>query len=178
MEQKDRILDTMPREKLVELIGIYSKNWLALDGSWFQSVERKSGMDAAMFHDIDAWGRFTVTEARRIKAFLGLDEHPGLEGLAQALQLRFYSNINSDTIEIVDDPETGRQTLIYRMVDCFVQSARAKKGMDFHPCKPLGIVEYSGFGRTIDDRIQCRCISCYPEVTDSSCCCRWEFWIE
>ena len=178
MEYKDKILDTMPREKLVELIGIYSKNWLAMDGFWFQSVERKLGMDEAMFHDVEIWKRFTVTEARRIKAFLGLDEHPGLEGLAKALQLRFYGNINDDTIEIVTDLETGRQKLVYTMVDCFVQSARAKKGMEFHPCKPVGVVEYGGFAKTIDDRLQCRCISCYPEVTDSSCCCKWEFWEE
>jgi hypothetical protein len=178
MEQKEKILDTMSREKLIELIGIYSKNWLAMDGFWFQSVERKLGMDEAMFHDVEIWKRFTVTEARRIKAFLGLDEHPGLEGLAQALQLRFYGNINDDTVEIAEDPETGRKKLIYTMVDCYVQSARAKKGMAFHPCKPVGVVEYGGFARTIDDRIQCRCISCYPEVTDASCCCKWEFWEE
>ena len=178
MEYKEKILDTLSREELIELIGIYSKNWLAMDGFWFQSVERKLGMEEAMFHDVEIWKRFTVTEARRIKAFLGLDEHPGLEGLAKALQLRFYGNINEDTIEITEDPETGKQILIYTMVDCFVQSARAKKGMEFHPCKPVGVVEYGGFAKTIDEHIQCRCVSCYPEVTDSSCCCKWEFRIE
>ena len=97
MEDK-KILDTLSREELIELIGIYSKNWLAMDGFWFQSVERKFGMDEAMFHDVEIWKRFTVTEARRIKAFLGLEDHPGLEGLAKALQLRFYGNINKDMI--------------------------------------------------------------------------------
>ena len=29
-------------------VNVYSRNWLALDGLWFQSVERESGMDAAM----------------------------------------------------------------------------------------------------------------------------------
>lgn len=65
-----------------------------MDGVWFQSVEQKSGMDEAMYHDMEAWRRYTVIEARRIKQFLNLPEHPGLEGLAQALQLRFYTNVN------------------------------------------------------------------------------------
>ena len=65
-----------------------------MDGVWFQSVERKYGMEEAMYHDVEAWRRFTVTEARRIKKFLGLPEHPGLEGLAQALQYRFYANLS------------------------------------------------------------------------------------
>ena len=178
MECKEKILDTLSRGELIELIGIYSKNWLAMDGFWFQSVERKLGMDEAMFHDVEIWKRFTVTEARRIKAFLGLDEHPGLEGLAKALQLRFYGNINDDRIEFAEDPETGKPMLIYTMADCYVQTARAAKGMEFHPCKPVGVVEYGGFAKTVDERIRCRCVSCYPEMTDTDCCCKWEFWIE
>ncbi len=126
MEGKGSALEALSREELIELIGIYSKNWLAMDGFWFQSVERKLGMDEAMFHDVEIWKRFTVTEAKRIKAFLKLEEHPGLEGLAKALPLRFYGNINDDTI---------------------------------------------------DDRIRCRCLSCYPEITDTDCCCKWEFRI-
>ena len=87
-------LESLSRDQLLELIAIYSKNWLAMDGVWFQSVERKYGMEEAMYHDVEAWKRFTVTEARRIKKFLGLPERPGLEGLAQALQYRFYANLS------------------------------------------------------------------------------------
>ena len=42
-----------------------------------------------MYHDIQAWQRFTVTEARRIKKFLNLPDRPGLPGLKAALSLRF-----------------------------------------------------------------------------------------
>jgi len=192
------LLASFSKDQLIELIGIYSKNWLAMDGVWFQSVERKFGMDEAMFHDVEIWKRFTVTEARRIKAFLHLEEHPGLEGLATALRLRFYGSINEDSVELIyDDPENAENSetsrnagtagtlikdsgvkasrLVYTMVDCRVQTARAKKGMEFHPCKPVGEVEYSGFAKEIDGRIVCRCLSCYPEITDTGCCCKWEF---
>ena len=149
------------RRTLIRLIEIYSKNWLALDGVWFQSVERKRGMDEAMEHDAEAWRRFTVIEARRIKTFLGLPEHAGLEGLAAALRLRFYANLNTARI--------GREgdTLVYTMTECRVQTARARKGMPYHPCKPVGLLEYGLFAQTIDDRIRCRCASCYPDVTDT-----------
>ena len=157
------------KEQLIELIEGYCKNWLAMDGVWFQSVERKFGMDEAMFHDAEAWKRFTVIEARRIKEFLGLPEQAGLEGLARALRLRFYANLNQDRIQVEGD------TLTYTSVDCRVQRARERKGMPFHPCKAVGIIEYEGFARAIDDRITCRCLSCYPEVTDPSCCCKWQF---
>lgn len=171
---KNEFIQSLPKEKLIQLIEDYSKNWLAMDGVWFQSVEKKYGMDEAMYHDMEAWRRYTVIEARRIKQFLNLPEHPGLEGLAQALQLRFYTNVNeADLIW-----EDNGKVLIYRTRECRVQRARERKGMPFHPCKPVGEIEYAGFARTIDNRLACKCISCFPEVTDATCCCSWRFWVE
>ena len=91
---KNDLLQSLSKEQLLRLIEDYSKNWLAMDGVWFQSVERMRGMDEAMYHDGEAWKRYTVIEGKRIKAFLELPEHPGLEGLALALQFRFYANLN------------------------------------------------------------------------------------
>ena len=163
------ILSTLSRERLVVLLPHIAKTWLARDGVWFQSGERKLGMEEAMYHDAEAWKRFTVIEARRIKTFLNLPERPGLEGLAKALSLRFYANLNQDTIEIQGN------TLTYRVLSCRVQSARSRKGMPYHPCRPVGLIEYSGFAKEIDDRITCECLSCYPEVTDDTCSCAWRF---
>lgn len=163
------ILEKLSKEQLIELVEIYSKNWLAMDGVWFQSVESKCGMEEAMYHDREAWRRFTEIEAGRIKTFLKLPEHGGTEGLAQALRLRFYGSLNEDTVTY------DGTTLVYRMEECRVQTARKRKGLPFHPCKSVGEVEYAGFAKVIDDRFTCRCISCYPEMTDESCCCAWEF---
>ena len=91
-------LKNYSKEQLIELIEGYCKNWLAMDGVWFQSIERKYGMDEAMEHDCAIWEKFTVIEAKRIKTFLNLPEHPGIEGLKQALKLRLYANINRDEI--------------------------------------------------------------------------------
>lgn len=168
---QNNYLDSLSKEKLIELITIYSKNWLAMDGVWFQSVERKYGMEEAMHHDEEIWKSFTVIEAKKIKQFLGLPELAGLEGLAQALKLRFYANINEDETSIGED----NKTLIYRMLKCRVQSARESKQMAFHPCKSVGIIEYGDFAKTIDKRITCECLSCYPDINDNSCCCAWKF---
>jgi len=167
---ENEVLSELSREQLIELINIYSKNMIAMDGVWFQSIEKNDGMDAAMFHDAAAWKRFTVIEANRIKAFLSMEEHPGLKGLEKALKYRFYANLNEDSIEYPDE-----NTMVYTMKKCRVQTARERKGMPFHPCKPVGVIEYSGFAKTIDDRIECNCLSCFPDITDNECCCKWEF---
>jgi len=167
----ERITD-LPREELIELVSIYAKNWLAHDGLWFQSIESKHGMDEAMEHDINAFSRFTVIEARRIKSFLDLPERAGIDGLRRALRFRLYAPLNQDEIAVEGN------TLTYRVVSCRVQSARKRKGMEYHPCKAVGIPEYSEFAKTIDDRFETRCVSCYPDLTDMSCACIWRFSLQ
>lgn len=162
-------IDELPREKLVELAGVFAKNWLAHDGLWFQSIEKKRGMDEAMEHDVNAWRTFTVIEARRIKEFLGLPERAGLEGLKQALGFRLYAPLNQARIDIAGN------TLTYDVVTCRVQDARKRKGMPFHPCKSVGLIEYGGFAKTIDDRFTTECVSCFPDMTIEDSCCVWRF---
>jgi hypothetical protein len=145
---RNRAIETLSREQLMQLVEIYAKDWLAMDGVWFQSVERKFGMEEAMEHDRNIWKSFTVIEAQRIMEFLRLPARSGLEGLKKALSFRLYANINDDETIIEGN------TLIYRVLDCRVQTARARKGMEYHPCKSVGMIEYGGFAKTIDSRFE------------------------
>lgn len=123
----NKTLEKMERSELIQLIEIYSKNWLAMDGVWFQSVERKFGMAEAMEHDCNIWEAFTKIEAQKIKEFLKLSPRPGIDGLKRALQLRLYANINEDEI-IVDG-----NTLIYRTLDCRMRES--VRGWNFIPAR-------------------------------------------
>lgn len=166
-------LDLLSKEELKDLVRIYAKNIYALDGVWFQSVEEKSGMDEAMLHDGNAWIKFTRTEAKRIKKFLNLPDMAGLEGLEKALAIRF-SALSNPSVSIFREGDT----LIYRINECRVQSARKAKGMPFHPCAPVGFIEHEGFARVIDERIVTEMISCYPDVTEQGCACCWKFTLK
>jgi len=166
------MLDKLSKEQLTELVKIYARNLFAMDGVWFQSVEKEYGMDVAMHHDREIWRRFTETEARRIKKFLDLPDNAGLDGLEKALQLRFPALANEE-IELTRKSDS----LIYKIIDCRVQTARKNKGMPYHPCVSAGIIEHTYFANIIDDRIECEVLSCYPEVTDADCACSWHFFV-
>jgi len=162
-------LRNLSKEQLLELLELDGKNWTAIDGVWFQSVEEKFGMEEAIYHDEEAWKRFTVLEAKRLRDFLQLPEQCGLEGLAKALPYRIKVRNDEDAMEWKD----GK--LIYKVVTCRVQAARTRKGMPLHPCKSVAEYEYGWFAAALDPRIRCRCVSCYPMITDTSCACCWEF---
>jgi len=147
-----------------------AKLWLAHDGLWFQSVERKYGIDEAIEHDANAWSRFSPIEAKRIKERIGLGDKPGLEGLKKALQHRLYALLNVQ--EIIEEDEN---TIVFRMNECRVQTARKRKGLPDFPCKPVGIIEYSTFAKTIDERIETECICCPPDEHPDEYYCAWRF---
>lgn len=162
--------EDLSREQALDLLTDLAKRWLAHDGLWFQSVENKRGMDEAIYHDTEAWRRFTVVEANRIREFLELPEKGGLEALEQALNFRLYAFINQQEILRPDD-----KTLILRMANCRVQSARQRKNLPDFPCKPVGEVEYSLFASTIDPRIRTLCLACPPDPHPAEFYCSWEF---
>ncbi|HUX06560.1 MAG TPA: DUF6125 family protein [Acidobacteriota bacterium] len=158
------------KDLIIGMLADAAKLWLAHDGLWFQAVESRFGMRDAIDLDKEAWGRFSPIEAKRIMKRQGIPEGGGIEALARALDFRLYSYINEQTIEVVDDT-----TLILRMNDCRVQSARERKGLELFPCKEVGIVEYTAFASAIDPRFQTRCLTCPPDPHPPSHYCAWEF---
>ncbi len=165
-------LDDLSREQLIEVINNFAKNWLAHDGLWFQAVERVHGIDEAIRADTEAWEKFSPIEAGRIKRLLDLREQAGLEGLREALEYRMYAVLNRQSSEYVN----GR--LRFYMNDCRVQSARKRRGLPDFPCKPVGLVEYATFAKTIDPRIETTCIACPPDDHPDDYYCGWEFRIK
>jgi hypothetical protein len=160
----------LSKDELWELLTDASKNWLAHDGLWFRAVEEKFGIEAAMELDKKAWEQFTGIEAKRIMKRLGMSPGGGIPALIQALKFRLYAHINVQ--EISEESETR---CVFRMNRCRVQEARKRQGLSDFPCKSVGIVEYSGFARAIDPRIQTRCLVCPPDPHPSDVWCAWEF---
>ena len=165
-----QLLYALSKEELVRIITDDAKNWLAHDGVWFQSLEKKFGMEVAVDIDTDAWRLFTVIEAKRIMERLGLKPGGGIPALVECLKHRFYARLN-----LQQCIEVSEERAVFRMIDCRVQSARKRKGLPDHPCKSVGIVEYSGFASTIDPRIQTRCLACPPDAHPEEFWCAWEF---
>jgi len=165
-------MEEMEKEQLLGIIDDFAKNWLAHDGLWFQAVEKSHGMDAAIDADTNAWRHFSPVEAKRIKARHGLGERPGIPGLVAALGYRLYARLNRQ--EVV---EQTPESVIFRMCDCRVQSARQRKMLPLFPCKSVGIVEYTEFAKAIDDRIRTEIITCPPDEFNGKYFCAWKFSI-
>lgn len=166
-------LKDLTKEDLEALLQDAAKNWLAHDGLWFQTIEKRYGMEAAIESDAATWERFTVIEAQRIMNQFKIPKNGGISALVKALQYRLYAYINVQEIIEISDTRC-----VFRMNNCRVQDARNRKNLPDFPCKPVGLVEYANFAKTIDSRIQTRCIACPPDEHPSEYYCAWEFTLE
>jgi hypothetical protein len=162
----------LPERDLEALKEGLSVNWLANDGVWFQAVEKTYGMFDAKRCNDSTWAQFSPLEAWSVKRLLRLPERPGLEGLKKALQYRLYAAVNKQ--EIAEETDNS---FVFKMLDCRVQSARRRKGMEDYPCKSAGIIEYRSFAETIDPRITTECIACPPDTLERNWFCGWKFTI-
>jgi hypothetical protein len=170
LDEGVQLLYELDREELIRIILDDAKNWLAHDGLWFQAVEEGHGMDAAIEADRKAWDTFTQIEAKRIMKRLGLEPGGGIPALVTCLKHRMYARLNKQRcIEVTD------RRAVFQMVDCRVQAARKRKGLPDFPCKPVGQVEYTNFAKTVDPRIETRCICCPPDEHPEEYYCAWEF---
>jgi len=148
-------------------------NWLANDGVWFQTLEFSRGMyDAKRVND-SCWSNFSPFEAWSIKRLLNLSDNSGLNGLKQALEMRLYATINTQSI--VNETETSFE---FQMNQCRVQAARKRKGLDDYPCKSGGMAEYPRFAESIDSRIETTCIGCPPDEHPDEWFCAWRFSLQ
>lgn len=164
------VLASKSKDELLTLIADIAKTWLAGDGLWFQAVEAKLGMEPAKAVNDTCWSHFAHMEAFKIKTYLGLSKNGGLKALEKALKLRIYSTINPYATSW---DENGN--LVFKMVECRVQSSRRRKGMPDYPCKSAGITEYTEFVKEIDPGVQVENVWCPPDPVPNEAVCAWRF---
>ena len=150
----------------------FAKLWLAHDGLWFQAIEQKYGLEAAIELDKEAWGKFSPLEAKRIMHRLNIKEGGGIPALVRALNERLYAQLNEQEVIKADDEHA-----VFMMKSCRVQAARRRKNMAPFPCKEVGLAEYSQFAKAIDPRITTKCVTCPPDPYNGEHWCLWEFSI-
>ncbi len=169
-QQRRQRLTELSKDQLIGMLEDAAKNWLAHDGLWFLAAEAQWDLDTAINLDRQAWEKFTVIEARRIMKRHNIAPGSGLAGLKQALGLRLYAHLNVQAIV-----EENQKSFVFQMKQCRVQAARQRDGRPDFPCKPVGLVEYAEFARTIDSRIKTECICCPPDAHPQSHFCAWRF---
>ncbi|MFX0201630.1 MAG: DUF6125 family protein [Candidatus Hodarchaeota archaeon] len=161
-------LERLTRNQLLDLIKMFSKNWLTVDGIWFTLVEDRYGLDTALDLDLKMWERNAIIEAQRIKKCIGIPEGEGIKSVLNAIH--FMTHAPSMPFEYsIDGPDQAH----FWFTRCRPQEGRGKAGRGEFPCKPMGLACYGGLAKIIDPIVKVECVFCPPDDHPSDVWCKW-----
>ncbi len=162
-------LEKLPKETLIELIKMYSRNWHTCDGLWFSGVEERYGTASALEIDIHMWDVSSRVEARRIKEILRIPEGGGLDAVLRSV------NFMSWAAKCAYRVERKADTALLTVTSCPPQEARLRAGKEGFACRPTFETGFRNVASGIDPTVKVSCKFCPPGPPPPDSWCQWEF---
>ena len=163
-------LEKLPRETLIEIIEMLGRNWLTVDGLWFQNIENEFGLETAVRFDEKIWERQSLIEAGRIKRVFEITEKGLLAVVKANIFLAAYFNPAFD----FELQEISPNEVIQTCIHCPNQEVRIKQGQEIFPCKKVGLMERTNFAKVIDPEVKVECLVCPPDPRPPNVWCQWK----
>lgn len=164
-------LMSLTKKELVGMIESFCHSTYAVDGLWFQAVEKLLSTQKAIDMDKEVWSKAGFGEAIRLKKLTEIKDD--LDGLSKAFNLHSMFQVTEYEVSRPSD-----DVLVFTVTNCKPQNARIKKGQGEFACKEVGIPCMEGFAKGINPNSKVKCISCPPDPHPEDEWCKWEFSIE
>ncbi|MEW6614354.1 MAG: DUF6125 family protein [Thermodesulfobacteriota bacterium] len=169
---KEMDLARLSKEELINLIKVYARLFLALDGFWFLEVEKKFGYEAALEMDTKAWEGYFPYEARLLRKTLGIKEE-GIPGIIETLKQSAFVPCMEQKIE-----EVSEKRGVFALYKCPSLEAMERAGRKEFTCEPVGTIVFQKYAESIDPRVKVRFLDGPPRKSPEDVSCKWEFALE
>jgi hypothetical protein len=166
------MLEDLSKDVLLRLIQVSSRNWGTTDGLWFQGVEDKYGIEAALELDKKMWERLSIVAAKRIKEALDLQEG-GIAAIINVVDI--LSTLLGARLPEIKEQDSSRVVLQFSR--CPYQEARIRQGRSEFPCKPVGFTLLLNSSKVADPSARVNCLVCLPDPHPKDVWCKWELTI-
>jgi len=164
-------LEDFSSETLRELLRLYSKLYMGLDGFWYLIVMEKFGNDAALDCDIKVWERAGRYEMKNVTQQMNIQGNDAA-AFMKALQLSpWYSTVKSQ-MEIVDP-----NTAILTVTNCPTLNALEKEGegRENQICKIVEPIIFKAYASFFNPDVEVTCLKAPPRESQDEIACKWHF---
>lgn len=164
-------LEDFSSETLRELLRLYSKLYMGLDGFWYLIVMEKFGNDAALDCDIKVWERAGRYEMKNVTQKMNIQGNDAA-AFMKALQLSpWYSTVKSQ-MEIVDP-----NTAILTVTNCPTLNALEKEGegRENQICKIVEPIILKAYASFFNPDVEVTCLKAPPRESQDEIACKWHF---
>jgi len=168
-EQDRKMLNSVPKQKLLDLFFLHIRNLWRIDGLYFLEIEKKFGTNAATEIDADCWKLMGKIEARELKEVLGVKE-VDLSSLLEILR-----NTSWALYQTEKEIDVTKTSVVFKVTKCKIQEARIRRGLAVFPCKQVRFGYLRSFAEELNPKIEVVCKVCPPDRKTGDVWCEWEF---
>ena len=158
-------------ETLADLLTLFSRLYLALDGFWYLTVKEKVSNDTALACDIEVLKKLSNYEMVKVTELLKI-EGSDVITVMKAMQVTPWMRNNEYQIEV---EEPNRAVLTFTR--CATLSALEKEGggRESQICRIVEPIVFKTYASFFNPQIEVRCLVSPPRKSNDEICCRWEF---
>jgi hypothetical protein len=161
--------ESLPRETLIKLARVYSRNWQTLDGNWFGSVEAECGLETAARLDLTNWEHQAALEAKRLVAALEI-ETGSIDAMLRVLSLMSWQLTSPQFVVESQTPAA----VVFHWDRCAVQESRERQHKPVFDCGRMKLTLLRGIASVTVPKALVTCLNAPPGPKPDDCWCRWQ----
>ena len=164
-------LDDFSSDFMRDLLRLYSKIYMAVDGFWYLSVMEKFGNDEALDSDIKVWEQAARYEMKNVARQFNIQGNDA-EAFMKSLQLSpWYWTVDAQ-VEVVD-PENA----VLTVTNCPTLNALEKEGegRENQICKMVEPLIFRAYAAYFNPDVEVTCLKAPPKDNPADIACKWHF---
>jgi hypothetical protein len=158
------------RETLINLLGAYSRLYIALDGFWYLSVKGEFGNDKALEHDIRVWGKICRREVEGVTEALGIQER-NIPAFFEVFTMSpWFRKMEYETQ--MEDDRHGILTIVH--CPTLIALEKEGEGRGKSICMGVDVDYFRGFAEYFNPDLEILPKRIPPREDKKGICCQWE----
>jgi len=156
---------------LAQLLKLYAKLYIAMDGIWYRTLKERLGDKEALACDVQAWEDICRYEMARIKRQLKIRGND-IVALMKAFQLCPWCLMMEFDIKI-----KSKNSAVFTVTYCPTLDALEQEGggRESEICKIVEPRIMKAYASSFDPDIEVKCLKSPPRKSKDDICCQWEF---
>lgn len=164
----------LPKEKIIEMVDMWIKNYWSCQSYWMTFVERDFGAEAAGRLDGEVYEQTARIQAYRLKRLLGLEDD--MQALAFALK---HTALQWTPAGFEwEFEEISEKSIKMRVSQCPMGTYRKKEDLELLPCKNIAPPLYTALAKAINPKMVAYCTHAHPDSPKEGVMCEWHFVYE
>lgn len=167
-------LEQYTKETLIELLKVYSKLYISVDGFWYLSIKEEYGNEKALEYDIRVWDKMYRREYEGIATTLGIRERDVSSFLKIFLLTPWFHQVDY----AVEIKSNNHAILTINRCPTLAALEKEGEGREKEICTIVDVDYFEKFAKLFDSNMEFSPIKLPPRKRKEGFCCQWRLKLQ